>query len=439
MFLNKKEESDRQILKAHKFHRAIFLVAILILMLVSFGAGMYFSKSNEIFSQAAKKETVFLGQMTGLYSVDTNGNLNKDVDFNLYWELWKTLKEKYVDKDGLTDKKMFYGSLQGLAASLGDPYTVFMNPEEYKQFENDMAGTFEGIGAEVGMKNDIITVVAPLAGMPAEKAGIKAGDQVFAVNGTSTAGWSVAEAVSHIRGQKGTTVKLTIYRKGFKETKDFEIVRDVIYVKSVKTEMRPDGIYVISVSNFNEDTSALFNDAVIDVMAKNPKGVILDLRSNPGGYLDTAVEMASEWVGDGPVVKEKLSDGTEDSYDAQGLPRLKSYPTVVLVDGGSASASEIVAGALQDYGLAKIIGEKTFGKGSVQAMENLSDGSSIKMTVAKWLTPKGNSINGQGITPDEEVKISEEDYVSEKDPQLNRAVDVLLGKPAATAKKEVKK
>jgi carboxyl-terminal processing protease len=408
------------------------------MMVVSFGAGMYAAKSSEVFGEAAKKETVFLGKMTGLYSTDTAGHLQKDVDFKLYWELWNALKEKYVDKDGLNDKKMFYGSLAGLAASLGDPYTMFMNPEEYKEFENDMAGTFEGIGAEVGMKDEVITIVAPLSDMPAEKAGIKAGDQILAINGTSTAGWTVNEAVSHIRGPKGTTVKLTIYRKGFKETKDFEIVRDVIYVKSVKTEMRSDGVYVVRVSNFNGDTSQLFNEAVIDIMAKDPKGVILDLRSNPGGYLDTAVEMASEWVSDGPVVKEKLSDGSEDSYDAMGLPRLKPYPTVVLVDGGSASASEIVAGALQDYGLAKIVGNKTFGKGSVQAMESLSDGSSLKVTVAKWLTPNGTSINDQGITPDEEIDFSEEDIEKERDPQMDRAVEILLGKTSPTAKKEAK-
>jgi carboxyl-terminal processing protease len=413
---------------SHGLKRAVFCVSILILMLLSFAAGMYATKSREVFSKAAEKETVFLGKMAGMYSTDTNGRLQKDIDFNLYWELWDALKKRYVDKDGLSDKKMFYGSLAGLASSLGDPYTTFMNPEEYKEFEQDMSGTFQGIGAEVGMRDEVITIIAPLSDMPAEKAGLKAGDQILAVNGTSTLGMTVNEAVGHIRGQKGTTVKLTIYRKGFKETKDFEIVRDVIYVKSVKTELRKDGIYVIRVSNFNDDTTELFNEAIVDLLAKNPKGVILDLRSNPGGYLDTAVEMASEWVTEGDIVREKFSDGKEDSYKSFGLPRLKSYKTVVLVDGGSASASEIVAGALQDYELAKIIGEKTYGKGSVQSMETLSDGSSLKVTIAKWLTPKGRSINDEGITPDIEVKYTEEDFKNERDAQMEKAVEIILEK-----------
>jgi len=433
MFLNKR--TNGQGIGGHVFRRTVVSVSVLVLMLLSFGAGLYAAKSNEVFAEAAKKETVFLGKMAGLYQTDDNGRLQKDIDFKLYWELWDALKEKYVDKDGLSEKKMFYGSLAGLASSLGDPYTVFMNPEEYKEFEDGMSGTFEGIGAEVGMRNDIVTIVAPLADMPAEKAGLKAGDQIIAINGTSTIGWSVSEAVNHIRGPRGTPVNLTIYRKGFKEAKDFEVIRNVIYVKSVKTEMRGDGIFVITVSNFNDDTTELFNKAVVDVLANDPKGLILDLRSNPGGYLDSAIDMAGEWVSEGPVVKERLSDGSEDAYESFGLPRLKSYPTVVLVDGGSASASEIVAGALQDYGLAKIVGEKTYGKGSVQAMEGLSDGSSLKVTVAKWLTPKGRSINDEGIMPDEEIKMTIEDYENDKDPQFDRAIKILLGKGASTAKK----
>ncbi len=416
------------------FKRAVFSVLVMVLMLSSFAAGMYAASSNDVFSEAAKKETVFLGKMTGAYSTDSGGRLQKDVDFDLYWELWDDLKQKYVDKDGLNDKKMFYGSLAGLAASLGDPYTTFMNPQEYKEFEDGMAGTFEGIGAEVGIKDDIITVVAPLSGMPAENAGIKAGDRILAVNGTSTLGMSVNEAVNMIRGPKGSKVTLTIYRKGFKETKDYDIIRDVIYVKSVKTTMREDGIFVIEVGSFNDDTNDLFSQAVTEALSKTPKGIILDLRSNPGGYLDGAIDMASEWVSNGPVVKERLSDGSEDSYNAVGLPRLKGYKTVVLVDGGSASASEIVAGALQDYGAAKLIGTKTFGKGSVQSMEKLSDGSSLKVTVAKWLTPNGRSINDEGIEPDEEVKFTEEDYKNEKDPQMDRAVEILLDKSETTAK-----
>jgi carboxyl-terminal processing protease len=421
--------------KRHGLLKRISLfIFILVLLFISFAFGMYISGQNKLMAKLAEKETVYLGKITGKYNQDNGGRLSRDVDFNLYWEVWDALKSRYVDKDKFNEKEMFYGSLRGLASSLGDPYTVFFDPKDSQEFSNGLSGTFEGIGAEVGLRDDVITIIAPLSGMPAEKAGIKAGDKIIAIDGLSTASMSVDKAVSKIRGQKDTIVKLTIFREGLKETKDIEIKRDVIYVKSVKTELRADKVFVITISNFNDDTTGLFKDAVREVVKANPRGLIIDLRNNPGGFLDSAVSLASEWVTSGDVVvSEKSSNGTENNkYNAEGVPHLKSYPTVILVNGGSASASEILAGALKDYGLAKIVGEKTYGKGSVQALETLSDGSLIKITVAKWFTPKGNSINEQGIEPDFGAKLTSEDFNKGKDPQLDAAVNVLFGRATST-------
>jgi carboxyl-terminal processing protease len=415
--------------------KILLIFFVLILLLVSFASGMYLAGNNKLIAKLAEKETVYLGKVTGQYAQDTQGRLSRDIDFNLYWEVWDALKNRYVDKDKFNEKEAFYGSLRGLAASLGDPYTVFLDPKDSKAFSDDLSGTFEGIGAEVGLRDEVITIIAPLSGMPAEKAGVKAGDKVVAIDGVSTANMSVDGAVGKIRGPKGTKVKLTIFREGFKETKDIEIMRDVIYVKSVKTELRKDKIFVITISNFNEDTSNLFKEAVREAIKDNPSGLIIDLRNNPGGFLDSAVTLASEWVKNGEVVvSEKSSNESENNiqYNAEGTPHLKSYPAVVLVNGGSASASEILAGALKDYGLAKIVGEKTYGKGSVQGLEELSDGSLVKITVAKWFTPKGNSINEEGITPDIGVKLTDEDFNKGLDPQLNAAVNILFGRPTST-------
>lgn len=388
-------------------------------------AGVYkpaFVVEKKIISE----EDIYKGKVEGLYEDYDNENAGEDVDFDLFWEVWDSLKDNYVDSKELSEKKMFYGALRGLVASVGDPYTVFMDPKLSQDFADDMAGTFEGIGAEIGIKEDVLTIVAPLPDMPAEKAGLKAGDKVLAINGTSTMGISIDEAVSRIRGPKDTTVTLSIKREG-EDLQDISIVRGAIVVKSVRTEMREDEIFNIKVTNYNNDTRDLFNAAIREALENNPNGIILDLRNNPGGYLDTAIEMASEWIEDGLVVVEQYSEDNKKEHYARGRARLKDVPTVVLVNQGSASASEIVAGALQDHGQAKVVGMQTFGKGSVQTLSHFEDGSSIKVTVAKWLTPDGRSINDDGIAPDFEVDLSLEDYNSNKDPQLDKAIEILLG------------
>jgi carboxyl-terminal processing protease len=402
-----------------------FLFLLIFFSAAAFIGGMMFAVRNDVVKEIARKDLTYIGQITGKYTQDKNGILAKDVDFNLFWDVWKKLEELYVDKDKINEKVMFYGAIKGLVASVGDPYTVFMEPIIAKEFSDDLAGTFEGIGAEVGIKNDILTIISPLPDMPAEKSGLKAGDKVYAIDNEPTSGLSVDEAVRKIRGPKDTNVILTILRDGAEATKDYTITRGAIAIKSIITTERDDGIFVIKVTNFNNDTEILFNEAIATVIEKKSKGIILDLRNNPGGYLETAIEMTSEWIEKDVVVIEKFSDDKKNEYLSRGRARMKNIPTVVLVNEGSASASEIVAGALQDKHQGKIVGQQTFGKGSVQTLENFGDGSSLKVTVAKWLTPNGRSINEEGIMPDVTVDYTLENYEKDEDPQFDKAVEMI--------------
>jgi len=402
-----------------KFFPGVFIALI---FLVVFSLGFYFGQLDK---KTANSDSRILA-----YSEEAKNNAlaqeSEDIfDANMYFEVWDTLKRDHVDKNKIKDRDLFYGSLKGLAQATNDPYTVFMNPDDSREFANDLAGTFEGIGAEIGMRNDVITIIAPLDGMPAQKAGVMAGDKIYAIDGKSTIGLTVDEAVKKIRGQKDTQVTLTILRGAGEPAKDISITRGVIVVKSLKTEIRPDGIYVMKISNFNDDTLGLFNKAVDEIVIKKPKGLILDLRNNPGGYLDTSIVVASEWIEAGPVVAEQFGENRRNEYPASGLARLKDVPTVVLINGGSASASEIVAGALRDYKKATLVGEQTFGKGSVQTLRGLSDGSSLKITIAKWLTPAGDFINEKGIAPDVLVDLTVDDINKNIDPQLNKALEIL--------------
>lgn len=349
--------------------------------------------------------------------------LSKDIDFRLFWDVWNLAKTNYVHQP-VQDTKLFYGALSGIISALGDPYSVFFDPKTAEDFKKELEGTFSGIGAELGIKNNQLTIIAPLPDTPAERIGLKAGDQILAIDGRDTTDMSLDYAVSIIRGEKGTDVILTIWRDGWDKMNDFKITRDKIEVASVKWEMKDDVAY-IEINHFNEDTSRRFNQAVVDLLAKNPKGLVLDLRNNPGGFLNTAIEIAGEWIPNDVVVIEQMDDGQRNEERSEGLARLQNLKTVVLVNRGSASASEIVAGALQDYNKATILGEKTFGKGSVQNFESLADGSAVKITVAEWLTPKGRLIDKEGIVPDVEVSLTEEDYDVNRDPQMDKAIEII--------------
>lgn len=362
------------------------------------------------------------GQVTGQRE-DAPEWLSGDVDFDLFWEVWDLVRSEYVEQD-VPDKQLFYGALKGLLGGLEDPYSSFFTPRMAEEFSQELAGTFFGIGAEIGLdENGNIVVIAPLPDTPAERAGILAGDRILFVGNTDTTGLTVNEAVQLIRGEKGTEVVLTLSRDN-SEPFEVPITRDEITIKSVTWELRDDGIGVITVSMFNDDTAALFREASQELIGDGMTSLIVDLRNNPGGLLDSAIDLAGYWVGDDVVVIESTGDDRLE-LKADGVPWFSETKTVVLVNGGSASASEILAGALQDYDLAEVIGEQTFGKGSVQTYHELSEGSAVKITVAKWLTPLGRSIDQDGITPDMVVSLTQEDFNANKDPQLEAAINFL--------------
>lgn len=339
------------------------------------------------------------------------------------------LKSKYYDPTKIDDKKIFDGALAGIVSSLEDPYTTYFNEELTKSFSEEMSGSFSGIGAEIGIKDNVLTIVAPLPKTPAEKAGIKAGDKILKINNEDTSGMSTDLAVSKIRGEKGTEVILSIYGASDKEAREVKIIRDNIVVESVTYEKKND-IAVIKISSFNDNTSSKFQEAAKQVISdKTIKGIILDLRNNPGGYLSTAIEVSSYWLDRGNVVvSEKNRNNETKPHEAIGSNILSKYKTVILINQGSASASEIVSGALHDHNKATLIGKKSFGKGSVQEYQEFEDGTAIKVTVAEWFTPNGLNINKNGINPDIEVDYTLEDFNKDKDPQMDKAFENILKK-----------
>ncbi len=390
-------------------------VSVVIVIVVSLGIGMAIGRNSQ---QVVELED---GRVLGIGEVR---QLAEDVNFQMFWEVWDTLQEDFL-YGPVSEKDLFYSALSGLVDGAGDPYSRFFAPKAASDFQTDLEGKFEGIGAEIGIKDDRVVVVAPLPDSPAIKAGIKAGDIIYLIDDVDTSGMAVEEAVGLIRGIGGTTVVLTVSHDGLDDVVEIPIVRDTIEISSVEWEITEDNIAVINLYFFNEDTARNFNKAVNEILTKDVDGLVLDLRNNPGGFLDRAVTVAGEWVGNQTVVFERMEAGFVQPFDAQGLARLDAIKTIVLVNGGSASASEIVAGALQDYGVATIIGTQTFGKGSVQEYREFSDGSGIKITIAEWLTPKGRSIQDDGITPDEIVEYTVEDFEAEVDPQLDRAIEIL--------------
>jgi carboxyl-terminal processing protease len=351
-------------------------------------------------------------------------NLPANLDYSSVEQVYDTLKRDY---DGqLDNQKLLDGLKAGLAASTGDPYTEYMNKDAAKDFNEQLSGIFSGIGAELGKdEQGNIVVIAPIAGFPAEKAGLKPKDIVVEVDGKSTAGQSIGDAVGKIRGPKGTNVKLKVVRNKAQEL-NFDITREQISIPSVESKILDGNIGYIKVSRYGEDTAVLTTKAADDFKQKNVKGVILDVRGNPGGLLDAAVSVSSLWLDPGKTILQEKRDGLIiRTYKAKGTPTLKGIPTVVLINEGSASASEITAGALHDNNVAKLIGVKSFGKGSVQQLEQLGDGSVLKVTIARWYTPNGININKDGIKPDTEVKISDDEAKAKKDPQLDAAIKQL--------------
>ncbi|MDO8573771.1 MAG: S41 family peptidase [Candidatus Daviesbacteria bacterium] len=363
---------------------------------------------------------------------------NINVDFKLFWDVWDLLSRAYLDKLALDPEKLFYGAISGMVAAVGDPYTVFLPPQQQKFSREDLNGSFEGVGIQLGFNKDKrLTVIAPLDGTPAQKAGIKPGDLIIKINGKDTFNITLPEAVSLIRGARGTKVELSILRGEESEPRVVSLIRDDIIVKSVDVSYKqslPSGdgkninsgkkVAVIKLSKFGERTNDEWSLVVSELLAANSEAVVLDLRNNPGGFLDGAVFIASEFLDKGVVVLQENSKGERAAFEVNRVGKLINMPTIVLINKGSASASEIVAGALQDRKRAKLVGEKSFGKGTIQEAEDLVGGSGIHITVAKWLTPNGRWVNETaGLDP--EVKVEPEKEEGSQDLQMDEALKLL--------------
>jgi len=346
--------------------------------------------------------------------------------FSLFWEAWQRVQEQYYG-DMPSNQAIVDGAIQGALNELGDPYTGFLDAQVAAVERENQTGSYGGIGAYVSMKDGFVQIVGIIKGTPAEEKGLHKLDYILEADGVSLDGLSIYEAISHIRGPAGSTVHLKILREG-QEAFEVDIVRAQVEITPITYEMRPDGIAYIQLSDFvTNNPSSLVAAAYEEMLAQGPKGLIFDLRSNPGGYLEEAVLTAGLFLpSDSLVVTERTRDGTEDRRITRDEPIAPDIPLVLLVDGASASASEIVAGALQDYGRATLIGETTFGKGAVQLVNTLSDGSELRVTWARWFTPMGRAIHGTGLAPDIEVPFTQEDLDAGKDPQLDRAVQFLL-------------
>ncbi|MEX2514865.1 MAG: S41 family peptidase [Candidatus Paceibacterota bacterium] len=399
-------------------------VGAIFFSLIIFGVGFYYGNIHE-------QE---YGNNANL--LDSREVTQDDVDFEVFWEAWNVLNEKFVSQSGTStdeqytdEQKRVYGAIQGMTRSLGDPYTTFLPPSENETFSETISGEFGGVGMEVGNRDGIITIISPLKGSPAEAAGVQPGDRILKIDGESTEITSLQRAVQKIRGEVGTEVSLTVLREGESETTEITIVRDLIQVPTIHTEVRDDA-FVISLYNFSAQSAELFRQALLEYNVSGKDNLVIDLRNNAGGFLQASVQIASFFVDEGKVIVEEDFGSKQEPrvYRSRGYDLVpESTNVVVLVNGGSASASEIVAGALRDHGVAQLVGTQTFGKGSVQELVDLSGETALKVTVARWMTPNGVSISEGGLEPD--VVIERED---EEDPevysqrQIERAIQVLL-------------
>lgn len=348
------------------------------------------------------------------------------VDFGTFWQTWDAINQNYLNSKKVTSQEKIYGAISGLVKSLNDPYTVFFSPKDSEKFQEDVKGNFGGIGIEIGMKKNQLVVIAPLKDTPASRAGLQPGDMILKINATSTEGIVIDEAINLIRGPEKTDVTLNVFREGWDKPKDFKITRGIIVVPTLDFTIRDGNIAYVQLYGFNTNSDPLFQNAINKAISQGAKGLVLDLRNNPGGYLDVAVDLGGWFFPRNTlVVKEESRTGETESLFANGNAKLKDFPAVVLINGGSASASEILAGALRDNRNIKLIGEKSFGKGTVQQLVPLRDGSTLKVTIAHWVLPSGKILENGGLDPDIEVKLTDDDIKNKKDPQLDKALEVV--------------
>lgn len=406
-----------------------FVVGILLILLggvvgYRFGSGQTIPVLSRVVSAIPQSQRLVNTKVSSSES---------SVDFSQFWEVWNRLESFYVDPEKLDAKKMVYGAIQGMTSALGDPYTIYLPPEEQKRSVEDLQGAFDGVGIQLGYKNQTLAVIAPLKGHSAEKAGVQAGDFILRIKDEKknvdkeTTGISLPEAVNLIRGPKGTYVKLTFLREGGKP-EEKELMRDTIVVPSVELKyVEKNGKHIahIVLSRFGERTDGEWKKTVDDILTQKKKvaGVIVDVRNNPGGYLQGAIDIASEFIPNGPIVTQQ-GRVEKQTYTVSRRGRLTEMPVIVLANKGSASASEIVAGALRDRREAKVVGENTFGKGTVQDAQNdLPDGAGLHITIAKWLLPSGNWIHEKGLSPD--IEIVDDQNTPDVDEAVQKAAEML--------------
>lgn len=415
------EKTDPKEIIAPKNHSLFNFIAQFLIVAVLFGSiGFVLGQKKVSFDTKSVIPKFTVSNQTSVK--------NQNVDFSLFWEVFNTLPSKYLDKSAVDGQKMMYGAISGMVRSLDDPYTVFLDPKQNESMKSEISGSFEGVGIQLGFNKDKrLSVIAPLKGTPAEKEGVRAKDLIVKIDDKDTMDMTLPEAVALIRGKAGTKVRLQFFRDGDDKPFEKEIERAKIEVKTVSVEFKETKgkqIAVISVSRFGEQTDSEWDTVVSDVLSKNVKGVIVDMRNNPGGLLSSSLHLAGEFIR-GTVVKQEFADGKQTDLAADHQGKLLKMPLAVLVNGGSASAAEIFSGAMQDNRRGQLVGEKTFGKGTVQDVLDLPGGSGMHITIAKWLTPKGNSIHHVGITPDVVVERSSDDVSADRDPQLEKALDML--------------
>jgi len=354
--------------------------------------------------------------------------------FKPFWEAWNLVHENYVDQP-VDDVALMRGAIKGMMEALGDEHSSFMDPESFQQANAELSGEYEGIGAFVDTTTEYLTITSPMPDSPAERAGLQAGDQVIAIDGEDMTGVNAELARRKVLGPAGSTVHLTISREGKADALEFDVVREKIVMKSASGKMLENGIAYVQVTTFGDKTTPELLAALKDILAQNPGGLILDLRNNGGGYLSTSVDVTSQFLSDGVVLYEQYGDGARTTYEVERGGLATDIPMVVLINEGTASASEIVAGALQDYGRATLVGVTSYGKGSVQNWIPLSeDQGAVRITIAKWLTPDERTIHQVGLTPDVVVEMTEDDYKANRDPQLDKAVEVLMDLVVPAAK-----
>lgn len=406
-------------------YRSLGIFLAFVFALGTFASGVAFGKGLLPDHQSASILSFFTSE--AVEESDTKPNLDE------FWRVWDLLEDKYVlssTTDAISTEERLQGAIEGLVDAYGDPYTTYMPPQDAASFNESISGNFSGVGMEVGLRDGLVTVIAPLPDTPAEQAGVLSGDVIVKIDDTSAEGMSIDEAVKLIRGEKGTVVTLKVYREGEDDFLEIPITRDRIDIPTVKTELIDD-TFIVALYSFNAVAESQVQEALKEYLESDAKTLVFDVRGNPGGYLQGAVSIASYFLPAGKVVvKEQFSDSAEDDvFRSRGrqIQLFTPESLVVLVDNGSASAAEILAGALQDHGVATIIGSQTFGKGSVQELVELDGGASLKVTVARWLTPNGTSISDGGLTPDILISRTPADRVAGVDPQKDAAVRFLAG------------